>query len=350
MATSSAELFDFPAPSIVPVPVVTSDSWPDLVRLVNMSVASSGARKAIVRLPSETMALTQAHFIAETRIIGVSGVEYLIAGELRNVTSLEFGDFTVHSTTSPTIVFDGRLNGGTFDFAGGTFKSNTAAPFLSINAGTSDITIRVFGSTFTSATGPVIKVEAAGSVAIELYGNASIGRNTISSTAGQSVTVKRFDTRVDVEAQTGMNGSDQPAEYDATADVIGFTPTTPANFTGTVATVQAALDQLASGVSGSGGASSVRSITVSDSPLTADSDDTMILVDSSGGAVTVVLPTKAANRRITVKDSAGSASTNQITVQPGGVGELIDGSSNFVIDVDRAAISFVCDGSNWHAF
>ena len=350
MASSSAELFDFPAPSIVPVPVVTSDSWPDLVRLVNMSVASSGARKAIVRLPSETMVLTQAHFIAETRIIGVSGVEYLIAGELRNVTSLEFGDFTVHSTTSPTIVFDGRLNGGTFNFRSGTHKSNTTAPIVEIKAGTNAVTVQVEGATLKTGTGKAIKVTTAQKVTISGSAGADIQQNTIESAAGQTVVFDQVDSSADFGTQADMNGSQAAGTFDATADVIGFTPSTPANFTGTVATVQAALDQLASGSAGSGGAAAVRSITVSDSPFTADADDTMILVDSSGGAVTVVLPTKAADRRITVKDSAGSATTNPITVQSGGSGELIDEEANFVIDVNRAAVSFVCDGSHWHAF
>ena len=346
----AAQVFDFPPTSGQRLRDVTASSWGDLVVAVNMAIAESGARRAVVRLPDSDMVITRAQFIAQTTILGQTGYEYLIAGTLTNVVALR-GNFTVHTAmTEPPIVVDGVLNGGVFTFMGGTFKSNATSPMIEVKATTNDVVIDVQGgSTLSSGAGKVLKVTTADTVKINGYAGADIKANSIESASGQTVSFEQLDSSADFGTQANMNGSLEAGTFDVTADVIGFTPTTAGNWSGSIPTIQAALDQLASGAAGAG-ASAIRSITSSDSPFTADSNDTMILVDSSGGAVTVVLPAKAADRRITVKDSNGSASTNQITVQPGGGGELIDGVSNFVIDIGRAAISFVCDGSNWHAF
>jgi hypothetical protein len=71
------------------------------------------------------------------------------------------------------------------------------------------------------------------------------------------------------------------------------------------------------------------------------------LVDVSGGAVTVTLPAPAVDAFVRVKDSSGSANTNNITVARNG-SESIDGvAGNFTLDSNYESAVFVSDGTDW---
>lgn len=70
------------------------------------------------------------------------------------------------------------------------------------------------------------------------------------------------------------------------------------------------------------------------------------LVDSSGGAVTITLPSPVTNTYVRIKDSAGAADTNFITVDTPGAA-TIDGAATYVVDSEYAAKVFVSDGTNW---
>lgn len=63
--------------------------------------------------------------------------------------------------------------------------------------------------------------------------------------------------------------------------------------------------------------------------------------------ITITLPPGAMNKRLTVKDESGSASTNVITI----VGQdcVIDGQGSFVLNVDYAAISLLY-GDEWYVY
>ncbi len=88
------------------------------------------------------------------------------------------------------------------------------------------------------------------------------------------------------------------------------------------------------------------SIDDTDSPYTVASDDDVILVDTSAGAVTINLGAVASNsgRRLQIKDTGGNAATNNITIDPDG-SETIDNQSTYVMDENLFAIDIVCDGS-----
>lgn len=77
-------------------------------------------------------------------------------------------------------------------------------------------------------------------------------------------------------------------------------------------------------------------------------DDHVILVDSSGGAVTVTLRSEDVEdgREIVVKDSGGSAATNNVTVATE-ASETIDGAATSVISTNYGSNKLVSDGTNW---
>lgn len=77
-------------------------------------------------------------------------------------------------------------------------------------------------------------------------------------------------------------------------------------------------------------------------------DDEIVGVDSSGGTVTITLDSASAadGHRKTIKDEAGSAGTNAITVDTEG-SETIDGSSSVSISSNYGSVTVYSDGTNW---
>jgi len=94
----------------------------------------------------------------------------------------------------------------------------------------------------------------------------------------------------------------------------------------------------------SSGALSVTSKTANYTALVSDD---VILASSSGGAITITLPTAVGftGKTFTIKktDSSGNAVTIGTTSS-----QTIDGSTTFPINVQYRAINVVSDGSNWH--
>lgn len=74
--------------------------------------------------------------------------------------------------------------------------------------------------------------------------------------------------------------------------------------------------------------------------------DNLVLVNSSGGTISVTLPTPTNGRILTVKDSTGNAYTNNIIILPH-VSETIDGSSSFIITANWGECQLQSDGTNW---
>lgn len=100
--------------------------------------------------------------------------------------------------------------------------------------------------------------------------------------------------------------------------------------------VQKALEQIASSPS----AISATAVAFADSPYTPLSTDTVLYVDTTAGAVEILL--RPAAERIAVplaiKDIGGLAYTNHITVTPNGA-ETIETNANFVIQTDFGGVN-----------
>lgn len=95
------------------------------------------------------------------------------------------------------------------------------------------------------------------------------------------------------------------------------------------------------------GAISGNNITVTnaDSPYTAQLGDQIILVDESGGAVTVTLPAPTwEGESYTIKQITGGA--NNTTIDTAG-SETIDGSASQSIAAQWGYYKVVSDGSDW---
>ena len=71
------------------------------------------------------------------------------------------------------------------------------------------------------------------------------------------------------------------------------------------------------------------------------------LVDTSGGAVTITLPTPSADAFVRIKDSAFNANTNNITVARSGSEEIEGVAGNYTMDSDGESAAFVSDGTDW---
>ena len=95
-----------------------------------------------------------------------------------------------------------------------------------------------------------------------------------------------------------------------------------------------------------GGVFSVNSVAIN----TSAAANQTYLVDVSGGVVQVTLPTPGVNVFVRIKDSTGSANTNNITVARNG-SENIDGvAASYTMDSDLESKVFVSDGTNWFVF
>jgi hypothetical protein len=64
------------------------------------------------------------------------------------------------------------------------------------------------------------------------------------------------------------------------------------------------------------------------------------------GVTTVTLPAGTLGKVFVVKDSAGDANTNPITVDT--TGSTIDGLTNYTIDLDWGSIGLVYNGIEWN--
>jgi hypothetical protein len=73
--------------------------------------------------------------------------------------------------------------------------------------------------------------------------------------------------------------------------------------------------------------------------------DVVVLCNFTGAGHAVTLPTNTLGRICFIKDIAGTAGTDNITVTPA-AGD-IDGSATYVINLAHGGILVAGDGSNW---
>lgn len=121
---------------------------------------------------------------------------------------------------------------------------------------------------------------------------------------------------------------------------ISYDPTAPI----TAWDVQSAIEQVeAQAVAPPGYNPKV--VTFAQSPYTPLVTDTVLLVDTTGGAVTIAMPLSATRLAasgylpLTVKDDVGNADVNAIAVTRAGA-ELIDGLTSYPIDSKYQAVTF----------
>jgi hypothetical protein len=91
----------------------------------------------------------------------------------------------------------------------------------------------------------------------------------------------------------------------------------------------------------------VKKITSAASPYVVLLTDEYLVVDASGGAVTVLLPAVGGSngRRLSVKKI--DASANIVTLDGFFIAETIDGAGSFDLLAQHEVVEIVCDGTEW---
>ena len=80
-------------------------------------------------------------------------------------------------------------------------------------------------------------------------------------------------------------------------------------------------------------------------PYTTNAQDAFIKVDSSSARTIIPLASPVTGQRHIIKDTAGLAGTNNITVTPSG--KNIDGGASFAINTNYGSITIVYNGVDW---
>lgn len=81
-------------------------------------------------------------------------------------------------------------------------------------------------------------------------------------------------------------------------------------------------------------------------PYTTVPQDAVILVDSSSARTITPLASPTTGQRHVIKDSVGSAGTNNITITPSG--KNIDGSASTTININYGSVTIIYGGTEWH--
>jgi hypothetical protein len=75
-------------------------------------------------------------------------------------------------------------------------------------------------------------------------------------------------------------------------------------------------------------------------------DRDFLLVDSSGGLVTITLPASVAGRKVAVKQMSNSGIAARVVAASGFIDAASEGATD--IDTQYQTVVFVCDGTNWY--
>ena len=94
------------------------------------------------------------------------------------------------------------------------------------------------------------------------------------------------------------------------------------------------------------------SINNTNSPYTAAVTTEYISCDTSGGAITINLPSASVSQgeSWTIKDRTGNANTNNITIQSLVGGKTIDTAANFIINASFQSVTILYNGTNFEVY
>jgi hypothetical protein len=212
------------------------------------------------------------------------------------------------------------------------------------------------GGTLTTSYGAYFATPVAGTTKIPLYADgAAIGTSgTAPPTNGLLVNGNIRNSALSANAVTYTNATKDITSVALTNGqvLIGATGAAPAAATLTAGS-GVSITNAANSITISASASfvSYTAITNASSPYTVLSTDQYISVNSSGGAVTINCPnTTTTGRIIIIKDRLGNAATNNITVTTPGGTVTIDGSTSYVMNVNRQSINLIFNGTNYEVF
>ena len=101
------------------------------------------------------------------------------------------------------------------------------------------------------------------------------------------------------------------------------------------------------------GAGAIKSIVLANSPYTILSTDDVLFVDTSAGAITMILPNPAAftyAKMFYIKDTTGSFGTNNLTLSPFGAEKIEGLAANKIFQTNWGSWFVMTDGTNWYVW
>lgn len=289
----------------------------------NSNTVNSGTRKTAISFGSWSGATNNA-FIADN--------------------STYTGDWFINSTSTNSSRLSGRIGIGKDPIADRIlYVGSTSTTLLT---GTNQRIIEVGGTNFNSnATGSCVSF-ASNCSALPTTGSMTHFNHIQASVTGTVTRERAFgisEKAIGAGSVTNFAGIADNLTF--TGDwFINSTSTHASLISGSVtlgASAGTAVHQLNGGVR-----HTVRSISGA-TTLDTTTTDYIVLANSSSAAFTVTLPAATSGRKIIIKDSGGSAQTNNITVSP--ASGTIDGAASFVINNNYQSIDLVSDGTNWFA-
>lgn len=76
--------------------------------------------------------------------------------------------------------------------------------------------------------------------------------------------------------------------------------------------------------------------------------DSLVRVDTTGGAVTITLPAShTSGDEVTIKDVGGDAGLNNITIATADTDQIEGSASDYIMDLDYQSLKLKSDGTNW---
>lgn len=280
-----------------------------------------------IKLTSTTKASTQA-----INLVAAAGGVQLDAALTSTVNVTGAGqDFVVNATggsialnsTESTagaisLIASGAVGTVSLAGTGGLSLTSTNAP-ISIQSGTGAVNIATAPAqtnvTIGSTTGTSSTDIRSGSGGLRLFGvdGVSVGNTSKVLTMGTLGSADKIGTAI-ISAGTGI-GIVNTANTITVSASPGFT---------------------------------ITSISQANSPYDTLFEDQLVSVDCSGGAVTVRLPNAISTGKvIIIKDSAGFAATNNITVTTSGGSVTIDGATSYAINSNYQSVEIIFDGTKY---
>lgn len=269
----------------------------------------------------------------------------------------------VGDSTTITIAGNPGTNTLTASLVGGgvasqSYVTNVSGPVVPTSAGVIDLNAST--STYTDGgTANTIKIELQGTNHALFVGRGvhSPATTIATGTSGQALVSAGAGSDPAFGTLGVSGGGTGDTSFTPYAVITGGTTSTnPLQSVASVGTAGQVLTSNGAGAlptfqSGSAVFLTITSVNSAASPYTVLTADEYIKVDCSGGPVTLNLPNgPATGRVIYIKDSTGSAATNNITVTTVGGAVNIDGSTSYVISTNYEAINLIFDGSAYEVF
>lgn len=248
------------------------------------------------------------------------------------------------SYPNPTVASVANVSTGTLAIAnGGTGAASTTAHFSFIGptSGTGAPSFRALlsgdipslSSTYLPLTGGTLS-GALTSPSIAIAGTAGAGFvSFVSQSAPPSTPSSGFDLYAGSGNQLSWKGQNGfVRQIDGTSNTADRTYTLP-DSSGTISLNQNMLN--------------ITSVNFAASPYSVIATDFQLNVDTTGGAVTVNLPSPTKNRRVRIKDVGGQFGTNNVTVARN-ASEQIEGlSASLLLSANFGNYELQADGTNW---